>query len=108
MPELWGGFIDTLRDTAGHLAKDELKRLVANAKTDADAFIRKQGVKMERYLNQLAAGEISKEEFEGNMQDLRTLTEMQSLKMKVAAKASAQRLCKGIEEVVLNGLMKLL
>lgn len=43
MPELWEGFIDTLRDTAGHLAKDELKRLVANAKTDANAFIRKQG-----------------------------------------------------------------
>lgn len=53
-------------------------------------------------------GEISKEEFEGNMEDLRTLTEMQSIKMKVAAKASAQRLCKGIEEVVLNGLMTLL
>lgn len=108
MPEPWESFIDNLRDTAGLFAKDELKRLVANAKADANAFIRKQGVKMERYLNQLAAGEISKEEFEGNMEDLRTLTEMQSLKMKVAAKASAQRLCEGIEEVVLNGLMTLL
>jgi hypothetical protein len=33
---------------------------------------------------------------------------MQALKMQVAAKASAQRLCEGIEDMILNGLMRLL
>ncbi len=108
MPEPWEIFIDSLRDSAGVLAKEELKALVANAKADSNQFVRKQAIKLERYLNQLATGEITKEEFEGTLEDLRTLTEMQSLKMKVAAKASAQRLCRGMEEIILNGLMKLL
>lgn len=108
MPEPWETFIDNLRDSAGLLAKEELKALVANAKADSHQFIRKQGMKMERYLNQLAAGEITPQEFEGNMEDLRTLAQMQLLKMRVAEKAAAQRLCKGIEDLVLNGLLELL
>ncbi len=39
--------------------------------------------------NQLAEGAITKEQFEGYVADIRDLTTMQSLKMTVAAKASA-------------------
>lgn len=108
MPEKWETFVDKLKDTNGVLAKAELKALVSGAKTDSDEFIKKQGVKLERYLNQLALGEITPEEFKGYVADLRTLTEIQSLKMQVAAKASAQRLCQGIEDMILNGLVRLL
>lgn len=79
-----------------------------NAKADSNEFIKRQGVKLERYLNQLALGEISPEEFKGYIEDIRRLTEMEALKMQVAAKASAQRLCWGIEKTILNGLMRLM
>ncbi|MBI3811105.1 MAG: hypothetical protein HY283_02710 [Nitrospirae bacterium] len=108
MPEKWESFVDHLKDTNGVLAKGELKTLVSLAKIDSDEFVKKQGVKLERYLNQLALGEITPEEFKGYVADLQTLTGIQSLKMQVAAKASAQRLCKGIEDIILNGLMRLL
>lgn len=108
MPEQWEAFVDHLKDSAGLLAKEELKRLITDAKGDSSQFIQKQGMKLERYLNQLAAAEITKEAFEGYVEDLRALTEMQSLKMRVAAKASAQRFCKGIEETIFNGLLELL
>ena len=108
MPEKWETFVDNLKDTNGVLAKSELKALVSLAKSDSDEFIKKQGVKLERYLNQLALGQITPEQFKGYIEDLHKLTEMQALKMQVAAKASAQRLCKGIEDMILNGLMRLL
>lgn len=108
MPQTWEGFVDNLKDTAGGLAKTELKNFVAQTKADSDQFIKKQGVKLERYLNQLALGEITPEQFKGYIEDIRDLTRAQSLKMQVAARASAQRVCKGIEDLILNGLMRLL
>jgi hypothetical protein len=108
MPQPWESFVDNLKDTAGVLAKAELKALVSVTKTDSDEFIKKQGIKLERYLNQLALGQITPDQFKRYIEDLHTLTEMQSLKMQVASKAGAQRLCKGIEDVILNGLMRVL
>ena len=108
MAKKWESFIDSLKDETGLLAKTELKALISGAKTDSDEFIKKQGIKLERYLNQLASGKITEEQFQGYMEDIRDLTEMQSLKMRVSAKASAQRLVTGIEDLIINGLMRLL
>ena len=108
MPKKWESFVDSLKDDAGLLAKAELKTLISQAKINQDEFIKKQGVKLERYLNQLASGKITEEQFQGYMEDIRDLTEMQSLKMRVGAKASAQRLIAEIEELIINGLMRLL
>lgn len=103
----WEVFIDNLKDDSGKLAKDELKKLIMLAKSDSQAFIKKQGEKLERYLNQLASGEITKEQFKGYVEDIRDLTEMEKLKMSVAAKASAQRLADGIASLVIDGLLAL-
>jgi len=60
------------------------------------------------YLNQLADGSITKEQFEGYVTDIKDLTKMQSLKMSVAGKASAQRLLKGITKLVIDGLLAMI
>ena len=108
MSEDWHDFIDKIKDDSGKLAKDELKNLIDMAKNDSEDFVKKQGQKMEGYLKQLAAGQISKGQFENYMQDIKDLTEMQMLKMSVAGKASAQRLSDGIVTLIFDGLMKLL
>ena len=105
MSAKWEVFIDNLQDEATTLIKDELKTLILNAKDDSSAFIQRQGEKLELYLNQLADGSITKDQFEGYVTDIRDLTKMQSLKMSVARKASAQRLAKGITKLVIKGLM---
>ena len=84
MSSIWERFIDSIRDDAGQLAKEELKLLIRDAVSDSDRFLQEQGRKMERYLTQLASDEITKEQFEGYMEDLRILTQMQARKMKVA------------------------
>lgn len=108
MPGNWEDFINGLKDEAGALAKNELVDLIKGAKSDSEDFIKRQGVKIERYIGQLADGEIDSKEFEGYMLDIRDLTEIHALKLSVAAKARAQRLAKGITDLVIDGLMKLI
>lgn len=107
MPD-WKDFVNNLKDEAGSLAKSELIGLVTSTKADADEFVRKQAEKTERYLNQLASGEITKEDFVQNMKNIQRLTEMQLLKLSVAAKASAQRLSDGIQNLIIGKLLSLI
>lgn len=108
MSAKWEDFIDNLQDESAALLKGELRTLITTAKDDSQAFIQRQGEKLELYLNQLAEGSITKEQFEGYVTDIKDLTRMQSLKMSVAGKASAQRIVKGITKLVINGLMAMI
>jgi hypothetical protein len=103
---IWENFIDNIADPAGKLAKTELKGLIRDYRKDASGFLRRQGRKMQRYITQLARGEITPAEFRQYMEDIRDLTEMEKVRMSVAGKARAQRLVEGITELVINGLVK--
>jgi len=107
MSSKWEEFIDNLKDSTGKLAKEELKTLIKTAKSDSEDFIRRQAEKIELYLIQLAEGEITKDQFEGYIQDIRDLTEMKALQMSVAAKVRAQNLAQGITNFVIHGLFKI-
>ncbi len=104
----WHDFIDRLKDDGGTLAKEELKELVASAKSDGNDFIQRQGKKMERYLEQLAAGSIKAREFEGYMKDLVALTMMESAALAQAAQTRAHRLAMGTANLILKALVALL
>ena len=108
MSSKWENFIDTLENESATLLKTELRDLITTAKDDSKEFIHRQGEKLELYLNQLADGSITKDQFEGYVTDIKDLTKMQSLKMSVAGKASAQRLVKGITKLVINGLLAMI
>ena len=88
--------------------KEEITSLLDWAKSDSSDFIREQGLKLEDYMNQLAADEFTKEQLEGYLRDNVRLLELQKLKMQVAEKASAQRLINGITYHILDRLLKLL
>jgi hypothetical protein len=104
----WENLLNKLGTNAGDLLKGELNKFLQMAKTDSEDFIKRQGEKMELYLNQLAAGKITKDQFEGYINDIKDLTEMQALKMSVAAKARVQSLVKGITDLIINGLLTLI
>ena len=108
MATKWQKFVTSLKDDAGILATKELKNLINNAKQDTEVFIKRQGQKLELYMNQLAEKKITKKQFEGYILDIRDLTRIQSRKMKVRAKAKAQRLVKGIKDLIIDGLIKLI
>ena len=104
----WDDFIRGIVDDAGTLAKNELIDLVNNTTTDGEAFIQKQGQKMKRYIQQLADGEITKDDFQGYMVDLQGLMRMEELKISVAAKARAQRIADGIQSMIIDRLLALI
>jgi hypothetical protein len=108
MSNRWENFIDNIKDDANRLAKDELKDIIKSAKKDSDEFIKRQGMKLEIHLCQLAAGQITKAQFERDVRALQELTEMQKLKMAAASQASAQHLIKGIKEFIMDGLLILI
>jgi hypothetical protein len=108
MTQNWEEFIDNLNDPGHKFAKDQLKNMIKSAGEDPDPFLRRQSEKLERYLNQLAAGQITKEQIDEYVRDIKEITEMKASDMQLPAKASAERLAKGIEDHIIQGMLPLI
>lgn len=101
-------FVDGLADAGRALAKDELKRLVADAKKDRSDFVRLQAENLERWTVMLAEGELTPKGYKLLVQKMEVLTQLEVIKLKVQAKASAQRLADGIRALVVKALFQLI
>ena len=101
-------YIDGFADKTSTLAKDELKDLIITAKKDESEFVRMQAENVERWTVMLAAGELTPAGFKKLVSKMDVLTKLETIKLEVAAKTSAQRLANGIQEYVIDGLCKLL
>ena len=101
-------FIDGLKDAAGALAKDELKDLIADAKKDQSDFVRLQAENLERWTVMLADGELTPTGYKLLVRKMEVLTQLDVIKLKVAAKARAQKLAEGIEDLVVKGVFALI
>ena len=101
-------FLDDLADDAKLLAKGELKQLVSDAKKDQSDFVRLQAENLERWAVMLAEGDLTPAGFKKLVRKMEVLTQLDVIKLKVAAKASAQRLADGIQSLVVDALFKLI
>ncbi len=101
-------FIDSILDESGKLAKDELKQLISSAKKDESDFVRLQAENFERWTVMLAEGEMTPKGYKLLVKKMEVLTQLEAIKLKVKAKASAQRLAKGIQEIVVKSLFALI
>ena len=101
-------YIDGLADKTSVLAKDELKELILSAKKDNSEFVRMQAENVERWTIMLAAGELTPAGYKKLVSKMEVLTKLETIKLEVAANASAQCLADGIQKHVIDGLCKLL
>lgn len=101
-------FISNIKDESGKLAKTEFKNLIASAKKDKSDFVRLQAANLERWTVMLADGDLTSKGYKKLVRKMEVLTQLEAIKLKVAAKASAQRLATGIQDMVINGLFKLI
>lgn len=101
-------FIDGIKDAGGALAKDELKELIKTAKNDASDFVRCQAQNLERWTVMLADGELTPKGYKRLVKKMEVLTELESIRLKVKAKASAQRLAQGVQKIVVKQLFDLI
>ncbi len=101
-------YIDGFADKTSTLAKDELKELIMSAKKDESEFVRLQAVNIEHWTVMLAAGQLTPAGFKRLVTKMDILTELETIKLDVAAQVSAQRLADGIQKYIIEGLCKLL
>ena len=101
-------FLDGLADEGRALAKDELKSLIATAKKDESDFVRLQAENLERWTVMLADGELTPKGYKLLVSKMEVLTQLEVIKLKVTAKASAQRLAEGIQDLVMKGMFRLI
>jgi hypothetical protein len=101
-------FIDGLKDAAGALAKDELKDLISDAKKDQSDFVRLQAENLERWTVMLADGDLTPAGYKLLVKKMELLTQLDVIKLKVAAKVRAQRLAEGVEDLVVKGVFALI
>jgi len=101
-------FIDGILDESGKLAKEELKQLISSSKKDTSDFVRLQAENFERWTLMLADGDITVKGYKKLVKKMEVLTQLEVIKLNVSAKASAQRLASGIQEIVVKGLFALI
>lgn len=101
-------FIDGLEDESKKLAKDELKKLISDAKTDLSDFVRLQAENLERWTVLLADKDLTPAGYKKLVKKMEVLTQLHIIKLDVQAKASAQRLADGIQSLIIEGLFKLI
>lgn len=101
-------YIDALVDDAGKLAKDELKALIKEAKADPSDFVRLQAQNIERWTEMLASGDLTADGYKKLVKNMEVLTQLENIKLKVKALASAQRLAGGLKELVIEQMFKLI
>jgi hypothetical protein len=101
-------YIDGLADTSKALATDELKNLILSARNDKSEFVRLQAANVEHWTVMLAAGQLAPAGYKRLVEKMELLTELETIKLDVAEKASAQRLADGIQKHIIGGLCKLL
>jgi hypothetical protein len=101
-------YIDGFADKTSTLAKDELKELIILAKKDKSEFVRMQAENIERWTVELATGELTPAGYKKLVSKMDVLTKLETIKLEVAAKASAQRLADGIQKHVIEGICKLI
>lgn len=101
-------FIDGLKDDAGVLAKEELKKLVKDAKGDTSDFVRLQAENIERWTVMVSEGKLTPAGYKELVKKMEVMSQLQVIKLKVKAKASAQRLATGIKDLIVGQLFRLL
>lgn len=107
MPKL-ADFLDDLLAAGGKLAKDELLTLLKTARKDKSDFVRLQAENLERWTLMLAEGELSADGYKKLVRNMEVVAHLEVIKLKVQAKASAQRLAAGIKDLVIGQLFKLI
>ena len=101
-------YIDGLKDEGKTLAKNELKKLVSDAKKDKSDFVRLQAENLERWTVMLADGDLTSKGYKKLVKKMEVLTQLEVIKLKVSAKASAQRFAAGIQKLIIEGLFRLI
>jgi len=97
--------VNTIKDDALALVKDELKSLLTSAKDDALAEIRETGEKIATWLVMRAKGELTDDEFQSLLYARDQLLRQFKNSAEINAKARIERIAVGLVNLVLDKII---
>lgn len=100
----WKAFVDGLADLDDQ-ARARIKQFVQEALRSSNVFLKRQANKLVLYIEQLAAGKISKEDFKGYVEDIRLLTEMEAAYVSLRAKRKLVDFAFNVSLLILRALI---
>jgi Glu-tRNA(Gln) amidotransferase subunit E-like FAD-binding protein len=99
-------YLNGLKDGSFALCRGELMTFVDGLKNETDDFSKDQRATLEKLLFQLSTQQITKQQFEDAIADMKTELQAEITLNKVKTKAAAQRISEGVTKLVINGLIK--
>ena len=109
MDKKWQDVVDGIKnDPEAREIKNDCSDFLQSLKNDGEEFNRQQSLKIERYMNQLAVGEITEEECKGFLQDIASNMEIKALEMVDASKARTQKLQKQFVALVIGKVIPII
>lgn len=100
------GYLDGIKSDSLSLIRGELSGFIDGLKARSDDFSKAQHAKLEKYLLQLAAQQLNKQQFADAIADMVIAADAEATLEKVETKAAAQRVSDGLTKLVINGLIK--
>ena len=104
----WDDFITTLRDGAIKIATGDLKDFTSEIKDSAEEFANDSKADIEKWIKQLADGDITKDDFADQMHGLEALAEMEALKQIALGEIKLQQLRDQLTDLVIDTAIKVL
>jgi len=99
-------FLSTLKDNLMIFAKENLEEHKDDLLKDGNAFVRKAKKDLERWTEGLAAGALSKADFEFLLKGKKDLAEMEALKQLGLSRIRINKITDGILGVVIGSAFK--
>jgi hypothetical protein len=99
-------FWEALKGGLVELAKNLGERYLEAALQDGQNFLRTQQLELQQWTAELAAGKLSKEEFEDLVMGRKDLAEMVVLKQEGLAQVQLDRFINGVLSLVINTAIK--
>ncbi len=99
-------FLEILENELGEFAEYSWKTYRAAAIKDGKAFIEKSKADLERWINLLARGELSRDDFEWLIVGKKDLAELVALKQKGLAKVALDRFINGLIDTIVSTAFK--
>ena len=99
---------ETLVKDIGALAKAQLPGFLKQAETDGKAFLDRSKVQLQKWVQQVADGTLTKEEFEFLVKGLQDLAEMNALKQAGLALVKIDNFKSAVINTVITTVLKFL
>ena len=109
MDKNWQDMFDNIKnDPESQKIKEDCTGFFQSLKNDSKEFNRQQAVKIERYVNQLASGDITEDQCKGFLQDIADLMTIKANEMEVSSKARTQTLQKQFVALVIGRVLPMI